>query len=212
MDFASDRKKRLWKSREIILEILADRGITDTSPNLPVPFEEFEEWIGEDSEIDIMGCMNMEVKKVVGNIEEKTLVMWIMKAGGPDLEAIASSAKEKSITNVVIVVCDGDVKHPAKAFVDEIAKLRIYFQLYTLSELQYNVAKHRLVPEHTFVSKKEMRDIKREYNITKSQMPKILRDDAMVRHLAAKPGDVLKIKRPSETMPGYFDFSFRVVS
>lgn len=207
--FTRERKRFLWRSRETVLKILADRGITDTAPNLTVPFEEFEAWIGEDSELDIMNCMTMNVKK---DSAEKTCVMWIPTAGVPDLARIATFAREESITNVLVVVCDGDIKHPAKGFVNDIIAFRVYFQLYTISELQYNIAEHCLVPQHTFATKHEIQSIKREYNITKTQFPKILRDDVMVRHLAAKQGDVLKIKRPSETAPGYYDFVYRVVT
>ena len=213
--FTLQQKCLLWKARENILKILADRGITDTSPNGSVTFEEFIDWIGEDTEFDIMNYMTMTVKKNVVRkkveIEEKTMVMWISKAGVPELESIASMAKLSDITNVLVVVCHSDVKHPAKTFVAGASKLHVHFQLYTLSELQYDVSTHRLVPKHEFATKQEIKAIKREYKVTKSQIPRIKADDVQVRHLAAQPGDVLKIKRPSETLPGYFDIYFRVV-
>lgn len=207
--FSIPQKRRIWKSREIILEILAERGITDTSPNGSVTFEDFVEWIGDDSEYDTMNNLSMTV---ASGTKDATLVVWITKAGVPDLESIAGSAKINDIVNVIAVVCHGDIKHPAKAFVLGAAKLQVYFQLYTLLELQYNISKHRLVPKHEFATKQEIKATKREYKITKAQFPKIQFDDVMVRHLAAKPGDVLKIKRPSETLPGYFDITFRVVT
>lgn len=227
--FTIAQKIRLWQSRENVLKILKDRGIKDTSPNASVPLQEFLDWIGEDSEHDTMNYMTMQVKKPLKGAksakgengtkgekpplpEEITLVMWIAKAGVPELESIANMAKLNDITNVIIVVCNADIKHPAKAFVAAITKLKVYFQLYTIAELQYHIADHYLVPKHTFATKKEIRDLKTEYCVSKAQLPKIASDDAMVRHLGARVGDVLKIKRPSETFKGYFDIAFRVVS
>ena len=59
--------------------------------------------------------------------------------------------------------------------------------------------KHKLVPEHVIISEKEVKEVLKNYNITKGQLPKILLTDPVVKMIKAESGDVLKITRDSKT-------------
>ena len=59
--------------------------------------------------------------------------------------------------------------------------------------------KHDLVPEHIKLSEKEKEKILKDHNITIKELPRILKDDPAIKHLNAKVGDVIKIKRKSRT-------------
>ncbi len=61
------------------------------------------------------------------------------------------------------------------------------------------VLEHELVPQHRIMSKEEVEELKKKYGIKKWQLPKILHKDPVALLLGAKPGDVLEIKRKSET-------------
>ncbi len=62
-----------------------------------------------------------------------------------------------------------------------------------------DITKHVLVPKHTKLSDKEKEEIFLKFNITEFNLPKILKTDAAVKALNAKPGDVIKIERESAT-------------
>lgn len=55
------------------------------------------------------------------------------------------------------------------------------------------------MPEHEIISKKEVNEMLKRYNITKGQLPKIFSNDPVVKMIKAEPGDVLKITRNSMT-------------
>lgn len=70
-------------------------------------------------------------------------------------------------------------------------------ETFDLRELQYNVARHALVPCHRKITAAEADAVLTRYNARKSQLPTILRSDAMARYLGLVSGDVVEITRTS---------------
>ncbi|MEM2115547.1 MAG: DNA-directed RNA polymerase subunit H [Candidatus Woesearchaeota archaeon] len=58
--------------------------------------------------------------------------------------------------------------------------------------------KHQLVPQHILLTPEEIQKLFEEYNITFDNLPKIKVHDPAIKHLNAKPGDVVKIIRKSK--------------
>ena len=63
-----------------------------------------------------------------------------------------------------------------------------------------DITKHEYVPKHTKLSEAETEKLLVKYNISKKQLPKILKKDPAIAHLDLKPGDVVKIGRKSPTL------------
>jgi DNA-directed RNA polymerase subunit H len=59
--------------------------------------------------------------------------------------------------------------------------------------------KHSLIPKHTKLSDKEKEALLKKYNITLTELPKILKDDSAIQKLGVKAGDIVKIIRKSPT-------------
>ncbi len=62
-----------------------------------------------------------------------------------------------------------------------------------------DIKKHTLVPKHQKLSDKEKEELLRKYNVTISELPKIIKSDPMAQGLGAKTDDVIKIVRNSAT-------------
>jgi len=81
------------------------------------------------------------------------------------------------------------------------------FQIFTFKELQMNVTKHELVPKHELLSfdqEDEIQQILQHYNIkSRNFFPLILRNDPVARYFNAKPGNLMRITRPSPTSGTY---------
>ena len=56
-----------------------------------------------------------------------------------------------------------------------------------------------LVPKHLKVKDKEKQAIYANYNISFNELPKILKNDAVLKNMKVKPGDIIKIVRKSPT-------------
>ena len=78
-------------------------------------------------------------------------------------------------------------------------------QFFTLKELQFNISRHHLVPEHKLVPEEEVADLMARYMVkSKGQgFSTILKTDPMARYINAQPGDLVRITRPSPSAGEY---------
>jgi len=75
--------------------------------------------------------------------------------------------------------------------------------------MKIDVTKHKLVPEHILLSDIEAKNVLKKYNVNQNNLPKILVTDPCARMLGAKPGQIVKIIRRSQTAGSFT--SYRVV-
>lgn len=75
---------------------------------------------------------------------------------------------------------------------------------------KFKVDKHTLTPKHLKLGEREKAQLLEKYRVTSKELPKILKTDAALRELDAKPGDIIKIIRNSPTAGDAF--FYRVVS
>jgi len=69
-----------------------------------------------------------------------------------------------------------------------------------IKRLQFNILEHTLVPPHRVLSKDEVLEVKKKYNIMNdSQFPDISRFDPVAQVIGIRPGQVCEIIRPSKT-------------
>jgi|694.fasta_scaffold53177_3 DNA-directed RNA polymerase I, II, and III subunit RPABC1 len=207
-DTGSGILEKLWKSRNTILEILEDRGF-EIPDSDKLSLEEFIDWAGEDDEKTIRNAMTLLYEK---EDEEKILVYWPIEPSlGTNVKIIYKEMVEKNIKKSIIVI-NTKVTSQSNKFIRDIAKLNYILYIYTLAETQFNITKHRLVPQHIICTPSEKKKLLADYSINTKQLPCIKSSDVMIRHLGAKKDQIIKIIRDSETQPGYKTISYRVVS
>jgi DNA-directed RNA polymerase subunit H len=64
---------------------------------------------------------------------------------------------------------------------------------------EVKVTDHVLVPKHEILSEEDKKLILTQFNATESQFPYMFSIDPVVREIGAKPGDMVKITRVSDT-------------
>ncbi len=62
-----------------------------------------------------------------------------------------------------------------------------------------DIDKHILIPKHSKLNDKEKQELLDHYQITFKELPKIYKNDAAIRHLSPKTGEVIKIVRNDES-------------
>ena len=62
-----------------------------------------------------------------------------------------------------------------------------------------NILEHVMVPNHEVLSSQEKTVLFEKFKITKEQLPRMYSSDAVLKHIKAKVGDVVKIIRSSPT-------------
>jgi len=75
---------------------------------------------------------------------------------------------------------------------------------------KFDVTKHILVPKHSKLSERDLKELMDKYNLSLKELPKILVSDPAIEDLSVKEGDVVKISRNSPTA-GAIVFYRRVV-
>lgn len=76
----------------------------------------------------------------------------------------------------------------------------VAFEMFGLSELQYNVTRHVLVPKHVRI-RDPARIVKvlQAYGVKRAQLPIIHHSDVMCRYLGVEVGDLVEVHRTSPT-------------
>jgi DNA-directed RNA polymerase subunit H len=77
-------------------------------------------------------------------------------------------------------------------------------------EKESKVTDHKLVPKHEILPEEEKKQILAKYNATEEQFPFLFSTDPVVRELGAKPGDMVRITRVSDTAGESFYYRYVV--
>lgn len=97
------------------------------------------------------------------------------------------------VTNVIICTKD---KFPRNIPLESLYKVE-YFKV---SELQYNITKHSLVPTHVIISNSETSNLIHKLGIDNlDQLPYIYNTDPVIKFLGGEPGQVVEIQNDLNT-------------
>lgn len=110
------------------------------------------------------------------------------------IKEILYKMEQIQIKNCIIVYKESITSSAKKAL--DVLELNI--EMFHLEQLQYNITKHSLVPKHVRVdNKREKKELLQKYG---SQLPILLRSDAVSRFYNYKKGDLIKILRNNNTV------------
>ena len=217
----SNTLKVLYKSRETMLKILEDRNYSITRKD-HISFKEFENLHGKVIIDDVKENMTMsfekkenmsfEKVKIEKQNSKKIMIFWPTPPKlGTNIRDICKEMEENNATNSIIII-DNSVTPFTKAIIKNLRIKKIYIDVYTMKESQFDITRHIDVPKHEICSKKEKKNLLKTYSISSEQIPHIRTADPMVRHLGALKGDLIRITRDSDTQIGYECITYRLVS
>ena len=102
---------------------------------------------------------------------------------------------ELEIFHSIIIYKDG-VTSFTKKTIDQ--SLEMYFELFSVDDLQYNITKHELQPKFERLPEKEAIDFKKQFGLKFGIMKS---DDPIALFYDYKKGDVIRITRNSSKTP-----------
>lgn len=205
----SHRIKELWKTRETALSTLGYRGY-DTS-ELFMTYSEFLEEFNTQTEKELKEEMNFSIEKD----DEKTMVFWPIETKiNQNINKIKDEMDDNNCTTSIIIV-DDSITISAKSIISNYRKEKIYIDVFYTKKFTIDIMKHSYVPEHIVCSPEEKEVIYESYNIDSESenriLPNILSTDPVIKIIGGRKGDVIKIKRDSETMKGHKTLIYRIV-
>lgn len=188
---------KIYKSRNIILELLKKRGFN---------VEDYTEF--SINEVHIM-YNNKQLDMLLENPDsgKKIYIKYHLatRLGNShvydyiddlfDIEDVLSDDDD------LIIVSKDKMNATMKNLLEELyIKDNKFVTIYNLHDYLFNILNHDMVPEHTILSKEETDDIIKKYNINKmKEFPEISRFDKVAMAIGLRPSHVCKIVRSSPT-------------
>ena len=186
----------IFKSRNILLEVLKRRGY-DISEYEKISFSEISKMhinkqldmvIENDSENKIYVKYHLTTKLRPNQVYEITDDLF-------NLEEVLSYDDE-----LIIITKEKPNDTLIKLMRSLLSTDKVFFNIFSVNELLYNILDHDMVPTHQIITEDEKLELFKNYNITdEKQLPEINRFDPVAKLLGCRPGDIVEIIRPSKT-------------
>lgn len=109
--------------------------------------------------------------------------------------------KNMKTNDTLVIIIVNEVNDTMQQKLIEIwEKEKTFVNIISLSQLQFCVQEHTLVPKHTPLSDDDKTKILEQYYIkNNNELPQISRFDAQAKAICLRPGQLCKITRPSKT-------------
>jgi DNA-directed RNA polymerase subunit H len=121
-------------------------------------------------------------------------------------ETVLAAAKSGASCLIVVDVALGAVARQAIA---ECSQSGVYIEVFTSTELRFDVMQHALQPRYALLTPAEATALLSRYKIKVGQLPRLLARDVCARYLALRRGDIVRITRAASGFDAYS--TYRVV-
>jgi len=193
----------IYKSRNILLELMAEQGYNIT--------DDFDFNVNEVNSMFSNKTLDMILEKNSENEKTKRknkiyVRYYLAKTLRPaNIEEMIEDLfyVEEVLTKedtLYIIVKDDPNDTLVKMLKQVWEQDGIFIVAQSLKRLQFNILKHVLVPPHRILGVPETNVIKERYNIMdNSQVPELSRFDPVSAAIGIRPGEICEIIRPSKT-------------
>ena len=193
--------KQIFKSRNIILEILKDRGFqTDDFSGFSI--SEIHAMF-QNKQLDILLTKQLddtgkEKKVYIKYNTSKTLRPNNVYEIIEDLYNIEKLLKKRD--DLIIIIKEEPNETLVKMLKHIWDQEKIFIIIINIQRLQFNILNHTLVPKHIVLTDEEANEVKTKYNILDdSSIPAISRFSPVSQVIGIRPGQLCRIERPSKT-------------
>ncbi|KAJ5066853.1 DNA-directed RNA polymerases i ii and iii subunit rpabc1 [Anaeramoeba ignava] len=199
-----DEHYRLFKINKTILQMLHDRKYIVEKGLVEKSFEEFKEsHQGNPTREDL--------QRMATKIEDPSIHIFIFfppkeTVGIDQIKEFEKKMADGAVHRAILVI-QNKVSPFAKKYIVSLAPEKI-MEIFHENELLVNITEHKLVPKHEPLTDEEKKALLERYKLKETQLPRISVDDPVARYLGLSKGQVVKIKRPSETAGRYVTYRF----
>lgn len=187
---------KVFKSREILLDILKERGF-ETDDYSGFSIYEIHTMF-ENKQLDILLNNGTNKKIYIKYYLEKTIRPTNVHDMIEDLFNIEAILTKKD--DLIIIIKDEPNESLQKLQRSIFEHEQIYVTIININRLQFNILNHSLVPKHRVLTETENEIFKQKFNINNnSDIPAISRFETISQVLGIRPGDFVEIERQSKT-------------
>jgi DNA-directed RNA polymerase subunit H (RpoH/RPB5) len=203
MSTTSNLVLTIYKSRKNILEILEEAQEYDTKDYKDFSINEIDAMYSND-QLDMLLKHQKEDKKIYIKyyLSAKQIKPQNLDNIIEDLFFIENVLTKNDTLIIIIEDEPNDTIHTKMKYLYD--HDGIFVVIHNVKRLQFNILKHRLVPECKVLHKDEITDLMQKFNIKDTkQLPEISRFDPQALAMCLRPGDVCKFQRDSVTSMKY---------
>ena len=154
---------------------------------------------------DKEGLIDIHAKSTKKKSKDTLLVRVILDTPTVGVEILRNTIKERDNGEFTYAIIIGGERYTYAAR-REAKEMDV--ELLHHRFLSIDLFLHDLVPEHDIITDKEIEEIEKEYGINREQLPKIKAGDPAAKAIGARPGNVIRIVRESETAGRHVVFRY----
>ena len=198
---------RMYRVYKTVLEMLIDRGYLVSVEEENKTLEAFrDEWAPDGKTVK---RDEMTLMKPSRTETDKQIFVFFPskpKPGVSDIDKYFDQMRNNNVPRSIIVVPKG-LTSTAKTALNCYAP-QFVMEHFLERELLVNITRHTLVPEHILLTPEQKKALLAQHKLKETQLPRILLTDPVARYYGLQRGDVVKIRRPSETAGTYITYRF----
>lgn len=216
----SDPITSIYRSFQNVIEMLRYRGYDIPENTVPKTIQEFTDLYGSEA-ADIR--TELYGKFIFQRGTKSCGLFWSYTMGTDDIQNISEEMKNaKEPIKHSIVIYKNKITSYCASALRHLRTQGIVIEAFSEAELQINIINHEDIPRHIICSVDKKNNVLSKYYITKDKLPQIRSTDPVARYLGAFKGQLLKIIRPSDSIPKValqqrsgvkelFDITYRIV-
>lgn len=128
------------------------------------------------------------------------------KLGVKPIRTYKTEMNEKNCLRAIIITKEGITPFAKSEILEIKQNENIQIDVFTESELLFDITEHVLVPKHELLTAEEKENLLVSLKIKEHQLPKILHTDPVAKYYGFEKTNVVKITRISETAGTYLNY------
>jgi len=205
---SSNKVLRIYKSRKTILDLLETYQNYDVSDYNDFSINEIDAMLSNE-QLDML--VQRKSEDSVGK-PQKTYIKYYLQSKQIRPQTLDDIIEDLYLVeniltknDTLIIIIEDEPNDTIIAKLNYLYNTSgIFIVIHNIKRLQFNILEHKLVPNMSILSKKEVEELMQKFNLKSvNQLPEIGRFDPQALALSMRPGDVCEINRDSVTSIEY---------
>jgi DNA-directed RNA polymerase subunit H (RpoH/RPB5) len=205
---SSNKVLRIYKSRKTMLDLLETYQNYNVSDYADFSINEIDAMLSNE-QLDML--VQRKSEDSLGK-EQKTYIKYYLQSKQIRPQTLDDIIEDLYLVenvltkdDTLIIIIDDEPNDTIIAKLNYLYNTSgIFIVIHNIKRLQFNILEHKLVPNMSILSKKEVEELMQKYNLKSvNQLPEIGRFDPQALALSMRPGDVCQINRDSVTSIEY---------
>lgn len=196
----------LYRVRKTLCQMLDDRGYVISEEDLTMNLTDFKElFTGDGGRVARDRCQITTCRD--SDSTDQLFAFFPTaneKLGKKEIDRYLLQMRTEEVKRAILVLQQQPTSF-ASQIINRLSD-ELTLEVFLDHELMVNITQHELVPQHEVLDDDQKKALLSRYKLKETQLPRILKTDAVARYYGLKRGQVVKVIRPSETAGRYVTY------